>query len=155
MRRVKSFPRQYRKKSVPAWRASIQRQAQQLSDKFQSSFRMFAGNSLQLKSSAPAAMHVPQKSQRHFPRKKSVTTFLTAPRPNFRHTINEVRSAPPPRPLAILAIAFRTDQFLFLRGDTHFQNRPAAAATQELRIVTTCSSTAHLPETPANNSALA
>lgn len=88
---------------------------------------------MQFKSAASTAMRIHQKSQRDFPRKKSVPAFPASPRSNFCYAINKIRSASPTRSRAIMAVALGTNQFYFLRGDAHFQNMPAATPAQELR----------------------
>lgn len=123
--------RQHRKKSVPARRASVDRHLQQTPDVLQFSFAMLRGNSLQLEPAAPAAMNVSQKSNRHAPGKKAYIAVATPPRPDFRHSINVVKRGAPPRTLAIVAFALRTNQSTTSAGICAPKNRPAAANAQQ------------------------
>ncbi len=125
--RSKFFPRQHRKKSVPARRAPVHRQIQEEPKVFQRSFTMFRGDSLQLESAAPPAMHVSQESNGHAPRKKTQIAIPASPRPNLRKSKNIVQRAAPARPLAIVALALRTNQISTPDAIRALKNRPAPA----------------------------
>jgi len=133
-RRVEALPRQHRKKSVPARRTSVHGRMQQSPEELEASFSMLSGNSLQLKSSAAPAMRVDKISKRHLPRKKPVTALATAPRSNFCDTVNIIRRASPPRALAIVALALRTNQITTSAGIRAPKNRLAIATAQDLSM---------------------
>ena len=128
----KFFPRQHGKKPVPARRTSINGHMQQSPQVLQCSFAMFRGNPLQIEPAAPPAMHVAQISNGHAPRKKTRIAIPTTPRPNFRNSINIVRRAAPPRPLAIVALALRTNQRPASEGIRAPKNMPAVTRMQYL-----------------------
>jgi hypothetical protein len=79
-------------------------------------------------------MHVSQKTNRHAPRKKAQIAISTPPRPNFRNSINVVQRAAPPRPLAIVALALRTNQRTTSDAIRAPKNRPAITQTQRQLI---------------------
>jgi hypothetical protein len=60
-----------------------------------------------------------------------MATFTTTPRTNFRNAVNKIRRAAPSGSLTIFAMALRTNQFRFLRGDARLEDRPGAAGAQD------------------------